>query len=133
MNGFSRFFLLWEKDIDLSRVGAVWRIRAKLAEWKLVSDSEDLVFGSRFNGLLDPNNGWLKRLCAEAGVKQFGFHGIRHLAARVAIENGATIMEVKHLLRHKSIATTQRYILRTEKTSGALDALDAAPADAVRS
>nr|WP_286182101.1 tyrosine-type recombinase/integrase [Desulfovibrio sp. Huiquan2017] len=56
-------------------------LRAKLAEWKLVSGSEDLVFGSRFNGLLDPNNRWLKRLCAEAGVKPFGFHGIRHLAA----------------------------------------------------
>jgi integrase len=107
-------------------------LRAKLAEWKLVSGSEDLVFGSRFNGLLDPNNRWLKRLCAEAGVKPFGFHGIRHLAARVAIDNGATIMEVKHLLRHKSIATTQRYILRTKKTTGAVDALDAALADAVR-
>ncbi|WP_316896788.1 tyrosine-type recombinase/integrase [Pseudodesulfovibrio indicus] len=133
MNGFSGFFLLWETGLDLSRVGAVWRIRAKLAEWKLVSGAEDLVFGSRFNGLLAPNNRWLKRLCSGDGVKPFGFHGIRHLAARVAIENGATIMEVKHLLRHKSIATTQRYILRTEKTSGALDALDAAPADAVRS
>lgn len=98
-------------------------LRAKLAEWKLVSGAEDLVFGSRFNGLLDQNNWWLKRLCAEAGVKPFGFHAIRHLAARVAKDNGATIMEVKHPLRHKSIATTPRYILRVKKTTGAVYAL----------
>lgn len=64
-------------------------------------------------------------------MKRFGFHGIRHLAARVVIDNGASIMEVKRLLRHKPIATTQRYILRGKKTTGAVDALDAALADAV--
>ena len=35
--------------------------------------------------------------------------------------------------RHKSIATAQRNILRVKKTSGAVDALDAALADAVES
>ncbi|WP_285908040.1 site-specific integrase, partial [Pseudodesulfovibrio pelocollis] len=83
-------------------------LRAHLAEWKLMSSDEELVFGSRFKGLLDPNNRWLKRLCADIGVKQFGFHGIRHLSASIAIHNGATIVEVQQLLRHKSIATTQR-------------------------
>ena len=36
-------------------------------------------------------------------------------------------MGVKHLLRHKSIASTQRYILRMKKTAGPVDALDAWP------
>ena len=73
----------------------------------------------------------LRRAGASFGthVEPFDLHHIRHLAAHVAFDNSATI-DVKHLLRHKSIATTQRNILRVKKTSGAVDALDAALADA---
>ncbi|EGB15403.1 integrase family protein [Pseudodesulfovibrio mercurii] len=101
-------------------------LRAHLAEWMLMSRDEELVFGSRFEGLLDINNRWLRRLCADVGVRNFGYHGIRHLSASIAIHNGATIVEVQQLLRHKSIATTQRYIHKVKKSTGAVDALDAA-------
>lgn len=101
-------------------------LKKHLIEWQLMAGDEELVFGTKFKGLLDINNRWLRKLCAEVGVKSFGYHGIRHLAATIAIDNGATILEVQQLLRHKSIATTQRYILKAKKRRGAVEALDAA-------
>jgi integrase len=53
---------------------------------------------------------WLKILCGKAGVKPFGFHGIRHLFASLLAEAGRPLVEIQHMLRHGSIATTQRYI-----------------------
>jgi integrase len=59
------------------------------------------------------NRRWLYRLCEQAGVKPFGYHGIRHLAASVAIADGSVgLFDVQQLLRHKSATTTQRYIHR---------------------
>lgn len=53
---------------------------------------------------------WLKKLCARAGVKQFGFHGIRHLFASILAANNRPLVEIQQMLRHGSITTTARYI-----------------------
>ena len=37
-------------------------------------------------------------------------HALRHTCAGIAIANGASIQEVQHLLRHKSIETTTIYL-----------------------
>jgi len=100
--------------------------RNKLVKWKEESNDQELVFGDQFVGLMDTNNRWLNALCEKVGVKRFGYHGIRHLAGSLAIQNGANILEVQQLLRHKSITTTQRYIHRFKQTTGAVDALDQA-------
>jgi integrase len=67
---------------------------------------------------------WLYRLCERAGVRAFGFHGIRHLAASVAIADGSVgLLDIQQLLRHKSATTTQRYIHRVTTVNRATSIL----------
>jgi site-specific recombinase XerD len=51
--------------------------------------------------------GYLKR----AGVKRkrVTAYSLRHSAATLALQNGASLMAIGDMLRHKSISTTQRY------------------------
>ena len=58
---------------------------------------------------------WLKKVCNEAGVKPFGFHGIRHLFASILAAQNVPLVEIQYMLRHTSLATTQRYIHRLKK------------------
>lgn len=68
---------------------------------------------------------WLKKLCAKAGVKQFGFHGVRHLFASILASHNRPLVEIQQMLRHGSITTTARYIHALD--SGNRDALSVLP------
>lgn len=61
---------------------------------------------------------WLKRLCAKAGVKQFGFHGIRHLFASILASKNVPLVEIQKMLRHGSIQTTARLSTRCRRGAG---------------
>jgi integrase len=52
----------------------------------------------------------MSRLCRKAGVKEFGFHAIRHLTATILAHEGLDIPTVQAILRHKNPNTTARYI-----------------------
>jgi integrase len=63
-------------------------------------------------------------LCDDAGVKRFEYHGIRHLSAHIAIlAESMTLPDIQHLLRHKSILTTQRYVDKARKGAKASQVL----------
>lgn len=64
----------------------------------------------------------MKRWCERAGVEPFGFHAIRHLTASHLQEGGFPESYIKEILRHKSEATTRRYLrgISTHKLKGAL-------------
>ena len=79
--------------------------------------------GSVFRGCASRNNGQaltpdairhcLKRLAALAGItlpKGATVHGFRHGCARSMRQRGATKEEVRDILRHEDLATTQRYL-----------------------
>lgn len=68
---------------------------------------------------------WLKRLCRKAGVKEFGFHGIRHLFASILASKSVPLVEIQKMLRHGSIQTTARYIHSLQE--GSREALEALP------
>ncbi|BDD87032.1 integrase [Desulfofustis limnaeus] len=68
---------------------------------------------------------WLKRLCKRAGVKDFGFHGIRHLFASILASKNVPLVEIQKMLRHGSIQTTARYIHSLQ--DGSREALEALP------
>ena len=53
---------------------------------------------------------FLKRLCNRAGVKPFGFHGIRHLVATELYHLKFSVGEIQSVLRHKSPMTTTIYL-----------------------
>ena len=138
------------KDIDLAgrKVRLFWRKNAA-GEWKeawlpIGGDLSAMLERHRkVTGLLghvfmwqsDDGSGkwlpyqyrqhWLKKLCAKAGVKQFGFHGIRHLFASILAGKNVPLVEIQKMLRHGSIQTTARYIHSLQ--DGSREALDALP------
>ncbi len=53
---------------------------------------------------------FMKKLCAAAGIKPFGFHSIRHLFASRLWRKGVSLGHIQQLLRHQSPRTTERYL-----------------------
>ncbi len=66
----------------------------------------------------------MHRLCDSAQVKRFGLHAIRHLTASILIENDVPLIDIKTILRHRNLSTTERYIHRLKSVREALDILD---------
>jgi len=54
-------------------------------------------------------NKFTMRLCKKAGVPLFGLHQLRHLAATLLKENGASISQLQLFLRHDEQKTTEIY------------------------
>jgi len=115
-----RIRLSWRKN----KVGE-WRsqwvsIKDDLVEWlirhkKKNCDLKEPVFLSNQSLAYQYRQHWLKRICDKAGVKPFGFHGIRHLFASILAAQNVPLVEIQYMLRHTSLATTQRYIHRLKK------------------
>ena len=53
---------------------------------------------------------FMKKLCQKAGVKPFGFHGIRHLTASILDRGGVELTAIQKTLRHMNSHTTARYL-----------------------
>ena len=66
----------------------------------------------------------LKRLCQGAGVKEFGFHALRHfVAARLIDSQKANIVEIQQLLGHQRATTTDNYLKSLSSAIGHLAAV----------
>jgi integrase len=48
-------------------------------------------------------------LCKTLGIQDFHIHNLRHTCAAWAVQSGAPLLEVCHLLRHSDIRMTMRY------------------------
>jgi integrase len=54
---------------------------------------------------------FLQRLCMRAGVRPFGYHAMRRYVASVLADtHKISAMTIQRILRHKKLATTERYI-----------------------
>jgi integrase len=58
--------------------------------------------------ICNPYKGF-KRVLVRAGISDLRIHDLRHSFASLAINNGATLYEVQHLLGHADSKTSQRY------------------------
>ena len=56
------------------------------------------------------NRGFPRELCLMAGVKPFGCHAIRHLTGSILGSNNTPTVQIQKMLRHRRLATTERYI-----------------------
>lgn len=85
---------------------------AEVLAFHLKHAQSEWVFPNPETGLpyIDPRK-LIRRLCMQAKVKPFGFHGIRHLVASLlAQRSDVSLQEIQKLLRHKKITTTAIYI-----------------------
>lgn len=64
----------------------------------------------------DPNTCW-KQLRQKADLNEFRLHDLRHNFCSQAINNGFEMIQVGHLVGHKSVKTMQRYQHIMEETS----------------
>ena len=48
----------------------------------------------------------------KAGVRKFGLHSIRHLTASILSKANISMIDIQTILRHKNLATIERYIRR---------------------
>lgn len=82
-----------------------------LAEYKRDYGNTPLVFTQYGRGEQYTHRQHLmKNLCTRAGVKPFGFHAIRHLAATILAYAKLDLPTVQAMLRHSSPTTTACYI-----------------------
>jgi integrase len=96
-NGKSRFVLLNDVAVELLRQ----RPR---------TEGNVYVFPGRNEGgpIINPYKGF-QRALARSGITGLRIHDLRHSFASLAINNGATLYEVQHLLGHSDSKTTTRY------------------------
>lgn len=96
-SGKSRFILLNDGAIDLLRQ------RDRPAGHLYVFPGKNVG-----EPICNPYKGF-KRVLDRAGISDLRIHDLRHSFASLAINNGATLYEVQHLLGHADSKTSQRY------------------------
>lgn len=108
--------LRWE-DVNLDRrVATLWETKnresrtiplpapAIRALLDLGPEPDGLVFGFR----VFPRQAWYFAL-DRAGLESFRFHDLRHSAASMLAQSGASMLDIATILGHKSMAVTKRY------------------------
>jgi integrase len=113
--------LKWEQ----LRNGFVYLEKTKTNESRQIPVSDDLeqvfreirrekhltseyVFTFRGEKMDNAKNSF-KSACRRAGIVDFHFHDLRHTAASLLVQRGASLQEVGMILGHKSMAMTMRY------------------------
>jgi integrase len=100
-----------------------WKDRPIKTEYVFVCDDPKDVCKEYYGKPFTNRQHFMKRMCHRAGVKHFGFHGIRHLTASILYHRGIDLAVIQAILRHQSPTTTNRY-LRTLGVEKARDALE---------
>jgi integrase len=70
------------------------------------------------------NRRFPRELCLQAGVTPFGCHAIRHLTGSILGNNNTPTVQIQQLLRHRRLATTERYIRALQPLRPYLKALE---------
>lgn len=91
-----------------------------LAVWfRQRDDKNPWVFYNQNGSPLTQYQKWLKKLCATAGVKNFGFHNLRHRGATLLLKSKKLdIQDLMEILGHSNVETTMRYIQSLKLADG---------------
>lgn len=83
--------------------------------------TEGRIIRNRDSRPLTRGTSWalVKKLAANAGIKNLTQHELRNSAAAIGLAAGASIEDVQQLLGHKDIRTTERYIRNRDLTQSA--------------
>jgi integrase len=99
-------------------------------ERKNISDPEAYVFAndlehSRYKGSrYGKRKHWMKTLCMKAGVPYFTLHAIRHITPSILDDQGESLKTIQKIMRHKSPATTLKYLHQMRPERDALERLE---------
>lgn len=114
-------------NTELKKQFEWWRENRTFKESPYVFVCEDTYeFCKEYSGgPFTKRSHFMGRLCVQAGVAPFGFHAIRHVVASKLYHMGKPLCVIQAILRHKSVATTERYLksLGLEETRVHLEAL----------
>ena len=80
-----------------------------LSQMGSVSGNPYLFPGRVAGAAINNPNKAFARVLEDAGIEDFRLHDLRHTHASIAINGGATLYDVQHLLGHASSKTTTRY------------------------
>jgi integrase len=99
--------------------GLARELMAKLYESR--QPGQELFFPSphKPSHPVDFQYSWVMAL-EKAKIPNFCFHDLRHSSASYLAEHGATLQDIKEILGHKSIQTTQKYVHLTEGHTAAI-------------
>ena len=81
------------------------------------------VFVSKAGKVMTHRQHFMRTACERAGVKPFGFHGIRHLTATILAHAGLDLPSIQAILRHHTPTTTARYIKSLGVQANKIDAV----------
>lgn len=95
-----------------------------LLEWRKEAQGEWVFPDPKTGKPYQYRRRWLKGLCKRAGVKEFGLHGIRHLTASILMQADVPLIDIKDILRHKNVSTTEKYIHRLKSVRASLRVLE---------
>ncbi len=70
----------------------------------------DTVITGKRGGRIDDWSHLVQKLCRQAHVAEFGYHGIRHMVATKLWTEGHTVSQIQQFLRHESPQTTEIYL-----------------------
>jgi integrase len=100
------------------------KLYSALAEHKVRQGgrSKNVFLSKRTGDAYGVRRHFVRELCRRAGVRLFGYHGIRGLSATVLAQAGIPLPEIQKILRHAHMTTTERYIRSLGVTSDMLDA-----------
>ncbi len=93
--------------------------QAAINEWVFTQPS------GRYEGQpYTENRGFPQKLSLRVGVMPFGCHAIRHLTASILANNNVPMIAIQQILRHRKLATTERYVRGMEPVRPHLNILE---------
>ena len=112
-----------------------WEERSIHSEYVFTMLEDAYAAGRRPGDPFTSRCHFMRRICTRAGVKPFGFHSIRHLAAVILYKANEPLAKIQKILRHRHATTTCRYLeslgFQLEEIRPSVEVLARGPAEVI--
>ena len=99
--------VLWMSDKLLETLQRLWERRDRRSPYVFTNP----LTGTRYKKNQNSMRFFMPRLCKKAGVKEFGFHALRHyVSMRLLDSKKASLGDIQRFLGHQRATTTDLYL-----------------------